>query len=150
MTVIVGWTTKRPASPDQGDVGRCCVRRRYFPYLGERGVLSGHTSAILDHVFEGVQAHPPTLPGDDRERRPPVPVRVDLSAVFAVPAVAGVELADGWDMEATVDGNLVGWRRDTRGRWWGEVRLHVQRGVNPREGRVPYIWWVPANAVSPR
>lgn len=101
-------------------------------------------------MFERVQAHPPSLPGDDRQRRPPVPVRVDLSVVFAVPAMAGVELADGWDMEATVEGDLVAWRRDTGGRWWGEVRLCVQRGVNPGAGRVPYTWWVPAHAVSPR
>lgn len=131
--------------------GRCCVHRWYFPYLGEQGVLSRHTRAILDHVFELIQAHPPARPGDDRDRRPPVPVRVDLSAVFAVrPAESGVVLPDGWDMTATVDGELVAWRRDTGGRWWAEVRVGLQRGVNPGAGGMRHLWWVPAHSVTPR
>lgn len=102
-------------------------------------------------MFEGVQAHPPGLPGDDRDRRPPVPVRVDLTAVFAVrPAGSGSELPDGWDMAATVDGELVAWRRDTDGRRWGEVRIRLHRGVRPGAGGVRHLWWVPAQAVSPR
>lgn len=35
------------------------------------------------HAFEGVQAHRSPPPSDDRGRRPPIPVRVDPSAVFA-------------------------------------------------------------------
>ncbi|TDD08156.1 hypothetical protein E1181_08260 [Saccharopolyspora terrae] len=102
-------------------------------------------------MFERVQAHPPPRPGDDRERRPPVPVRVDLAAAFAVrPAESGSELPNGWDMQATVDGELVAWRRDTDGRWWGEVRIRLQRGVAPEAGGVRHLWWVPAHAVSPR
>lgn len=102
-------------------------------------------------MFERVQAHPPARAGDDRDRRPPVPVRVDLAAAFSAPVPgAGDVLPDGWDMTATVDGELIAWRRDTGGRWWAEVRVRVHRGVNPGAGGMQHLWWVPAQAVSPR
>ncbi|TDD01297.1 hypothetical protein E1181_25680 [Saccharopolyspora terrae] len=99
-------------------------------------------------MFDNVQANPPARAGDDRERRPPVPVCVDLAAAFAAPQAQDGVLPDGWDMTATVDGDLVAWRRDTCGRWWGEVRVRVQRGVAPGAGGMRHVWWVPAHAVT--
>ncbi|MBQ0928566.1 hypothetical protein [Saccharopolyspora endophytica] len=102
-------------------------------------------------MFEHVEARPPAQPGDDRQQRPPVPVRVDLAEAFVTqPPASGGVLPDGWDMTATVDGELTCWLRDTAGRWWGEVRIRVHRGDAPGAGGMRHVWWLPAHAIRRR
>ncbi|WP_145740360.1 hypothetical protein [Saccharopolyspora dendranthemae] len=98
-------------------------------------------------MFDEVKAYPPSEPGDDRQRRPPVPVKLDLRRAFNQSPPGGGVLPDGWVLDAVIDGELICWRRDTRRRWWAEVKVVLYRGQNPGSGGSRVVMLVPAHAV---
>lgn len=75
-------------------------------------------------------------------------MRVDLGRAFNHQP-RGQATPSGWELDTVVDGELTAWHRDTHGRWWGEVRLCVQRGANPHAGGVRHVWWLPAHCIAP-
>lgn len=72
---------------------------------------------------------------------PPVPVLVDLAAVFPrEPHRAGGYTPAGLQMHAVVEGRLSCWGLCEQGQWWGLVTYDVAYGPHRR----PVTHWIPA------
>jgi len=81
-----------------------------------------------------------------RPVRPPMPVLVDLGALFPRrPHRAGRYHPHGLQMHAVVTGALRCWGRCEQGEWWGLVTYPVAFGP----ARRPVTHWVPAGPRRP-
>lgn len=86
--------------------------------------------------YQGAPVRSPFIP-----LRPPVPVLVDLGALFARrPHRGGRYHPHGLQMDKVVTGTLSCWGLCEQGEWWGLVTYPITYGA--RRGAVTH--WVPA------
>ncbi|MGE2734179.1 hypothetical protein [Mycolicibacterium vaccae] len=81
------------------------------------------------------------LPTVFRRVDPPVPVLIDLVALFArQPHCSGRYHPQGLQLDAIVEGSLSCWGRAEHGGWWGLVTYPVKHGSE----RHTVTHWAPA------
>ena len=86
--------------------------------------------------YNGQPLRPPLRPV-----RPPVPVLLDLSALFPrLPHGQGRYQPSGLQLHKIVTGTLSCWGLCEQGQWWGLVTYDVAFGAERR----PVTHWVPA------
>lgn len=91
--------------------------------------------------YTGAPLRPPLRPV-----RPPVPVRVDLAALFPrEPHRRGRHHPGGLQMHAVVTGTLSCWGMCEQGEWWGLVTYPITFGSTRRT----VTHWVPAWTLRP-
>lgn len=91
--------------------------------------------------YTGAPLRPPF-----RQVRPPLPVRVDLAALFPrQPHRTGRLHPGGLQMHAVVPGSLTWWGLCEQGEWWGLVTYSIAYGSSRRT----VTHWVPAWTLRP-
>ena len=91
--------------------------------------------------YTGAPLRPPFRPV-----RPPLPVRVDLAALFPrQPHRVGRHHPGGLQMHAVVPGTLSCWGLCEQGEWWGLVSYAISYG----SARRSVTHWVPAWMLVP-
>ncbi|MFM9035900.1 MAG: hypothetical protein ACKOQ4_16735 [Mycobacterium sp.] len=91
--------------------------------------------------YNGQPVRPPFRPV-----RPPVPVLVDLTAIFPRrPHRRGGYHPHGLQMDKVVTGSLSCWGKCEQGEWWGLVSYPISYGARSRA----VTHWVPAWTLRP-
>ena len=92
--------------------------------------------------YHGAPLRPPLRPV-----RPPLPVLVDLAALFPRrPHRSGRYHPGGLQLDRVVPGSLTCWGLCEQGEWWGLVRYDIHYGST--RGAVTH--WVPGWTLRPR
>lgn len=101
-----------------------------------------------------VETGKPTGPGW-RHVKPPVPVEVDLRAMFRLPPHHHVQVVvGGLELRSRVVGRLSIWGRAAEGDWWGLV-TYPTTSIGPADGNTDNTpteavsHWVPGHLLRP-
>jgi hypothetical protein len=89
--------------------------------------------------------------GNGRIIDPPLPVIVDLAALFppgpTVPGPVPTVNEGGLSLAGYAPGELLAWARSSSGAWVACVRFVVQ--PEDKQGQIPMLQWMPASSIRP-